>query len=179
MASLKDQLLKNGLATKQQAQKASADKRKQDKLAKQVSKADQEAAKLAEQVKREQERQAKVQRDRELNQKQLDDKTRRAQEAEVRQLLEVHGVKPPKDADTPYNFVHGTKIKKLYVTPQQLEQLSRSQLLIVIADEGYLLVPAAEAARIEERMPERVIHPHVDSSSDDDEYPPIPDDLMW
>ncbi|MFP8967968.1 DUF2058 domain-containing protein [Pokkaliibacter sp. CJK22405] len=179
MASLKDQLLKSGLASKQQAQKAATEKRKASKQSKQVSKQEQVKAQLEAEQQREQERQAKLERDRQLNQDNQADKAHRALMAEVRQLAEVHGVKPPADAETPYQFVHGTKIKKIYVLPKQYEQLAREQLVICDGPEGYVLVPAKEAERIEARAPDKILRPHKAAATEEEDYPAIPDDLMW
>ncbi|MFB9887443.1 DUF2058 domain-containing protein [Balneatrix alpica] len=178
MASLQDQLLKMGVVSKQKAQQAKTEKRKQQKQQK-------NQPKDGEQLKSEleQERLAKQAKDRELNQQQAQEKQRRAAEAEVRQLIEQHQQNIPKEAEIAYNFVHGTKVKRLYVTPALQDQLARGQLQIVVADKGYRLVSAAIAERIAERLPERAIANQRQEEDNHAEDPyadfVVPDDLMW
>ncbi|MEM8769291.1 MAG: DUF2058 family protein, partial [Pseudomonadota bacterium] len=90
-----------------------------------------------------------------------------------------------KDDDVPYNFVHGKKIKKIYVPKEQMEQLSRGQLVIVNNDGLYALVGKDVAEQIKARDPKRIIAAHEDKTpepgSDDEYYAKfeVPDDLDW
>lgn len=177
--SLQEQLLKAGVASKQQAKQAKQDKRKQAKQNKGAAQADDSAA---QQAARDAARQAKQEKDRELNRQRQQEQARKAALAEVRQLLQQHAVNPPRDGETRYNFVHENKVKSLWINQALLNQLARAQLLIVFFDERYQLVPAEIAERIAERLPEAVLpRPQQDTPDEDDPYADyqIPDDLMW
>ncbi len=172
--SLQDQLLKAGLANKQQANKVKAQKRKENK---QNSKP---AANEAQQL--EQARLEKAARDKELNKQRDLEKARKAVEAEVRQLIEHHKLQIHPSAETPYRFVDGTLIKNIYVTPDIINQLARSQLAIAKLDEKYHLIPAETADRVETRLEGYIIRIKKDEKpAEDDPYAAyqIPDDLMW
>lgn len=177
--SLQDQLLKAGLASKQQANQAKQAKRKKTKQQKSGQTVDDQ------QQQREQleaARQAKAARDRELNMKRQQEQAEKATLAEVRQLIEAHRVSLPRDSDLRYNFAHGSTIRHLYVDPKQLEQLARGQLRIACYEDVYSLIPGEIAERVEQRLPNIILpRPTDDKPAEDDPYADyaIPDDLMW
>ncbi len=182
--SLQDQLLKAGLANKQQANKAKADKRKKTKQAKAVKKG--EVFKDQEQLEREQAiakaKEDKLKRDKELNRQREDELTRRSIDASCVQMMQQNQVIRPEDGDVEYNFVDGTTIKKLYVTKTLQEQLARGNLAIATNQGNYTLIPAGIAEKISERRPELIISQQkVEETDPDDPYADfqIPDDLMW
>ena len=83
-----------------------------------------------------------------------------------------------------YNFVDGKAIKKLYVTDQQQEQLSRGHLVIIGLNGEYSVVPAVVGKRIEERTDQVLVVKATAQEQmveEDDPYADyvIPDDLMW
>ena len=182
--SLQDQLLKAGLANKQQANKAKADKRKKAKKAKTVKKG--ETYKDQDQLEREtaiaQARDEKIQRDRELNRQREDELTRRSIDASCLQMIQQNRIDIPKEGDVEYNFVDGTTIKKLYVNTELQDQLAKGNLAIASLNESYTLIPKGVAEKINERRPELIISLQVVEEIDpDDPYADfqIPDDLMW
>ncbi len=180
--SLQDQLLNLGVANKKQAQQAKTEKRKKTKAKKggQQSAAPDSAVSAAEQARLA--REEKAARDRELNRQRDEERARRALEAEIQQLLEANRVAIPRDADVPYNFVQGTKIKRIYLTEALQQRLGRGALAIVIDGERHGLVPRDVAERIQQRDAERVIFIQAEPDPDpDDPYADyqIPDDLMW
>ena len=182
--SLQDQLLKAGLANKQQANKAKAEKRKKTKQAKAVKKG--EVFKDQEQLEREQSiaaaKEEKLKRDRELNRQREDELTRRSIDASCLQMLQQNSIHMPADGDIEYNFADGTTIKKLYVTKTLQEQLAKGNLAIASGKSGYTLIPAGVAEKISERRPELILsRQKVEEIDPDDPYADfqIPDDLMW
>ncbi|WP_428035337.1 DUF2058 domain-containing protein [Amphritea sp.] len=182
--SLQDQLLKAGLANKQQANKAKAEKRKQTKQAKAVKKG--EVFKDPEQLEREQAiakaKEEKLQRDRELNRQREDELTRRSIDASCVQMLMQNSISMPHEGEVEYNFVDGTTIKKLYVNKTLQEQLAKGNLAIAASKGSYILIPAGVAEKISERRPELIIsRQKVEEIDPDDPYADyqIPDDLMW
>lgn len=172
--SLKDQLLKAGLADAKKARRAEHEKRVQAK-----NPATDSAEKLAREA-----RALQAERDRALNRAREDEKAKRALAAQIRQLIENHRI-ARNSGDQPYQFTDGKKIKKLYVTSAQQDQLARGQIAIVRLGEGHELVPTVVAEKIRQRDAEAVVllntRQATTESDPDDPYAayPIPDDLMW
>lgn len=175
MASLKDQLLRQGLASQKQARQADHARRQQAR-----GKSDEpSAAELAQQARVEQ-----IARDREANRQRQALEAEKALRAQVLQLIDAHRI-DRQGGDQPWQFVLERKVKKLYVTKSQHEQLSRGQIAVVQpAPDRFELVPTVVANRIRARLPTAVIclvERAADAVAADDPYAdyPIPDDLMW
>lgn len=173
--SLKSQLLKAGLADEKQARKVAHEKRQEAK-----NPGTETAQLLAQQALAE-----KSGRDRALNLAQEQQKAAKALAAQIRQLAEAHRIER-KGGDVAYQFTDLRKIKKLYVTPAQQEQLVRGQVAIVRLGENYELVPAVVAEKIRTRDVAAVVVLNARPSgtanqTGDDPYADykIPDDLMW
>jgi len=182
MASLQDQLLNIGVIDKKKAKKSQHQKRQNvnknrkaiksgknvevDTIQQQLALADRE----------------KQQRDLALNKQRDAEQAKKALVAEVRQIVQQHQIKIPKEADLAYNFSFDNTIKKIYVTSEQQQQLTLGQLAIVNVEQKYCLVPDKVAEKIEIRLPESVLRIQVEKQADDhDPYADyqIPDDLMW
>ncbi|WP_263080412.1 DUF2058 domain-containing protein [Endozoicomonas sp. Mp262] len=180
--SLRDQLMKAGLASKQQALKAkTSTKKKKKQAAKDGVATEQELRR----IELEKERAAKVERDRELNRQREEEKNRKAILAQVRQLIERNAIAREK-GDVGYNFVYEKKVKKIYVTDAIQNKLSRGLLAIAVQDEEFILIPVPVAEKIAERIPEIIVLQNQkgqeeDSVEEEDWYADyqIPDDLMW
>ncbi len=177
--SLQDQLMNMGLANKKQAKEAKAHKRKESKKAKNTKKS---VTAEATESQTEIARKKQVERDKALNQQRLEAKLKRAEEAEVKQLIESNIVEIPKDGDIAYNFVHGTTVKKLHVDKVLQSKLMKGLLSIAVYKGSYRLVPTEIAERIHKRDPELAIC--IEQKGDinpDDPYADyeVPDDLMW
>lgn len=171
--SLQEQLLQLGLVNKSKAQQAKKEKRKKgrqaspprDSVAQAVARA--EADKAA--------------RDRELNRQKELKQAAKARKALLRQFIEQNRLNDPK-ADQPYNFVHGTSVKRLYVTETQRVQLVAGRLAIAQSADRYFLVELEAAAKIHKLSPETFVFiAQQDEGSSDDLYGAfqVPDDLMW
>ncbi|HET8729963.1 MAG TPA: DUF2058 domain-containing protein [Moraxellaceae bacterium] len=172
--SLKDQLLKAGLADAKKARRAEHEKRQMARDPN-AETADKLAAKaLAD----------KAERDRELNRQQQADKEKRAVAAQIRQLIERHRIART-GGDVSYQFTDERKIKKLYVTTAQQAQLANGQVAVVRLGDGYELVPTVVAEKIRQRDEAVVVllnlRKPVEAGEEDDPYAAyqIPDDLMW
>lgn len=177
--SLQDQLLKAGLTDVKKAKKISKEKKKQGKLQRKgnIDVVDETRQQV------QQSRKDKAERDRLLNEKRKAEAEKKAIAAQVKQLIEVNRVSRD-GGDIEYNFTDDRKIKKIWVSTELQGQLSRGRLAIVSLRDKYEIVPAAVAAKIEQRMPERIIlcNENVPVTVDeDDPYADyqIPDDLMW
>lgn len=172
--SLKDQLLKAGLADAKKARRAEHEKRQMAKDPNAET-----AEKLAAKAMAE-----KAERDRELNRQQQLEKDRRAVAAQVRQLIEGHRI-DRKGGDVPFQFSDEKKVKKLYVKPAHQTQLANGQVAVVRLGEGYELVPTVVAEKIRQRDEAAVVLLNARKATtavdEDDPYAAyqIPDDLMW
>lgn len=176
--SLADQLLKAGMVSKQKAKKVKAQKQKQERMRRhnKIEPVD-EAKALAAKAESE-----KLKRDRELNRQRKAAAERKALTAQARQLIETHKLDRA-DGDLPYHFSVDGRIQTIRLLPTQHQQLVAGLLAIVSLDESFELVPHDIADKIQQRIPEWVVHRGgVESAEDDsDDYAgyEIPDDLMW
>ena len=178
-SSLQDQLLQAGLATEKQAKQPKA-----GKGPKQQQKKGQRGPELSDSAKAAQQAMAeKAERDRELNERRKQKAERKALRAQVKQLIDDNRLHRG-EAELGYHFEDNGKVRKLYVTPGQQQQLARGQLDIVRFDGCYDLVPAEVARRIAERDAACVIprrQEEARTADPDDPYAAyqVPDDLMW
>ena len=198
--SLRDQLVKAGLATSAQAKKAERSKRavetaKRHDKAKGKAKGKDEPSSLTQQVKAKaaQQRAEKAARDKAIAQVRNAKSEAKAKQAQVRQLIAQNDqrTKVSDEEAVPYNFVHGQKIKKIHVTKAQLEALSSGRLIVVNNNGIYHFVDEKVAEQIAARDPKRIIVAHgnenkneskdVTPTADDEYYAKfaIPDDLDW
>lgn len=176
--SLRDQLMKTGLATKQQTLKAktSVKKKKKEAATHGVS--------TEQELRRQQlkaEKAEQTERDRLLNRKREEEKNNNAIMAQVLQLIERNSISRKK-GDVGYHFVYEGKVKKLYVTETIQSQLSKGLLAIAVQKEEFILIPVPVAKKIAERMPNIIVLQNQKEQVDNDDWYAdyqIPDDLMW
>lgn len=146
---LQDQLLKAGLANKKQVKKAEHEKRISRKQnnggcpAVPVNKAREEQA-------------AKDLLNREFNLQRAEETRLREQKAQVKQLIETNR-QAQDNRGEPYNFVEQNKIKRIFVSEEMTDQLSRGQLAIVKLGSNYEVVSAKVARQIAIRDNEAVV----------------------
>jgi uncharacterized protein len=182
--SLRDQLVKAGLATSAQAKKA---ERQANRAQSPKKKQPGEDKKPAPKQRARALKQQKAEKDRAIAAQRNDKYAARALRAEIKQitLQNDQRAKESKDDDVPYNFVHGKKIKRIYLPDKQRAQLVNGSLVIVNNDGLYHFVDKAVADKIAQRDPKRIIVAHTDEpqeTSEDDEYYAkfaVPDDLDW
>lgn len=197
--SLRDQLLKAGLVTPDQARKAERQARTEQQAKRKAGSAQGKPSKKGQSRPAEtsaaQEARAKAaainhekaERDRAQMRAIADRAKAHALRAEIKQIIQAHDqrVKTASDDDVPYNFVHGKRVKRIYVPPAQREQISRGQLVIVNNDGNYHLLPQKAAEKIRQRDAKRIIVANDASSrtpdSEDEYYArfQVPDDLDW
>ena len=176
--SFGDQFLKAGLVNKARLNEARKSKSKQQKQKqKQKIEVTDEAAEAARQAVAE-----KAARDRELNRQRKEAADRRAEQAQVRQLIEMNRV-PRDDAELGYNFQDGEVIRRIFVTDEVRDKLARGLLAIARLDEGYEVIPAVLAEKIMLRDATCIVSvaSRQQEDGDDDPYADykVPDDLMW
>ncbi|AQZ96067.1 DUF2058 domain-containing protein [Halopseudomonas phragmitis] len=171
--SLQAQLLKAGLVDEKKLKQAQRSKKKQ---AKQQPEKVVDTAALVEKA-----RADKAERDRQLNQQRQEEAARKEREAQAKQLIEQNKIERT-GGEVPYQFASKNKIKKIYVTQEQFDRLSRGKLAIARLGGQFELIPLEVADKVKERAPHwPVIIAKVEEVSEDDPYAAyqIPDDLMW
>ncbi len=108
---------------------------------------------------------------------------RREAKARLTTLLEGKALNVA-DADIARHFPYGGKIKRIYVTAEQLPRLNAGELGVVQMDGRYLLVDAETLALAEATFAQAVaLKVDPDAPVDDDPYADpayqVPDDLVW
>jgi len=104
-----------------------------------------------------------------------------ARAARLMQAREGGEGEPAAAEGRPYHFVHGSRVRSLYVTVEQQQALAEGRLAIVAeAAGGYRLAPSEEAEQLQAADPGLFVH-RVTEEGDDDPYAdyPVPDDLHW
>ena len=184
--SLQEQLLKSGLVGSGQAKTIKAGKYKQAKQQQhnKIAVAD-DLKEKAQKARLEQ-----AEKDRELNQQRKQEEERKQLAAQVKQLIEQNRLPKEKfsaaqlDDNLAYHFTDRNKVKTLYVSKNQREQITQGQLAIVRLGKQYELVSADVADKIKLRDETSVIvlndlnHQLV---AQEDAYSvfQVPDDLTW
>lgn len=188
--SLRDQLLKQGLVSKQQAKQAekqikSKTHQEQKQKRKKQNKPDSKPATDTESVAylAAKAREAEIARAKELNRQKEMERQQKALLGQIHDLIQCHYVND-QTADSTYYFVDAPFVKKVLVTTKQRQQLAKGQLAISALDEKYYLVPADIAEKILERVPTAIICFHKEQNEvkqKDELYLdyPVPDDLIW
>jgi uncharacterized protein YaiL (DUF2058 family) len=178
MVSLQEQLLKAGLVDKNKVKKVNQDKSKQKKIERRTgTESVNEAREAALEVQRK-----NAERARELN-AQRDAAAR--QKAIMAQITDmVHKNRQAKgNGDIAYNFTHGSKIERIYVSSAVQAHLMAGRLVIVRLGDATELVPRVIADKIAERDAALVVRVNKTSTAIDADDPyaafQIPDDLMW
>jgi uncharacterized protein YaiL (DUF2058 family) len=178
MVSLQEQFLKAGLVDKNKVKQANQDKSKQKKVERRTGTESVDEARLAaletQRKNAERAREANAQRDAAATQKAI--------VAQITQLVQKN--RQSKGAgDIAYNFTHGKKIERIYVSAAVQAHLMAGRLVIVCQGGATELVPRIIADKIAERDAALVVRVNKASTEIDADDPyaafQIPDDLMW
>lgn len=171
--SLRDQLLKAGLAKEQDLRKVKSQKRQKRRR----GEADetQEAARSAA-AQREADQRA---RDRTLNRRRQEEQQRVANEHAARQMIMDAEIEHGGDAR--FNFTHKGRIRPINVSAAQRQQLADGKLAIARTRGRYRLVPVELVEKVRARASFLIAWSPTDQVSDEQAYPdhPVPDDLIW
>lgn len=179
--SLQEQLKKSGLIDEKKAKQLNRAKHKEEKLARKGKNAapDPRKAEL------EKVRSEKVAKDRQLNQEKNAQAQQKAIAAQIKQLIEMNII--AKDGDQKFSFSQAGKIKHIWISQTQIEQLSHGTIAIVNQKSSQanqqVLVPMGVAEKIAQRDESAVVFKadQTTVSQEDDPYADyqIPDDLTW
>ena len=102
----------------------------------------------------------------------------------IKILLRRHRLNDP-EAETPYHFVLGKHIRRIYVTDAQHALLCQGQLVVIPFGERHYLVSADKLRSLQQLDPKLTIITHNAASAaeaeGDDPYAGyrVPDDLIW
>lgn len=181
MVSLQEQLLKAGLVDKKKVQKVNQDKSKQKKIERRTgAESVNESREAALEMQRK-----NAERARELNAQRDAAAAEKAVKAQIAQLVEQNRQPRAKSGkgDIAYNFTHGSKIERIYVSEQVQQHLVAGRLVIVFLKGNYELVPKVIGEKIAERDPGSVIQVKQSATQVDADDPyadyKIPDDFTW
>ncbi|MCA1858240.1 DUF2058 domain-containing protein [Massilia oculi] len=181
MVSLQEQLLKAGLVDKKKVQKVNQDKSKQKKIERRTGA---ESVNESREAALEMQRQ-NAERARELNAQRDAAAAQKAVRAQIAQLVQQNRQPRAKSGkgDIAYNFTHGSKIERIYVSEQVQQHLVAGRLVIVFLNGNYELVPKVIGEKIAERDPASVIQVKQATTQVDADDPyadfKIPDDFTW
>ena len=174
-----DQLLKAGLVTKKQVQKAQQDKSRKNKQ--QRSKKEKPVVDEAK-LKAQRAAQEKAKHDRELNKKKEEQARQKAVSIEINQLIANNCLVRDESCEIVYNFEHNKKVRRIYVDEEMKRNIAQGKLGIARIEGRYELVTKAIAEKIQQRNAKRVVIFEPEKVVDEDdlyaEYA-IPDDLTW
>lgn len=178
MVSLQEQFLKAGLVDKTKVKLVNQEKSKQKKVERRTGEQSVDEARIAAQ-----EMQRKnAERARELNAQRDAAANQKAIVAQIAQMVRQNRQDKGK-GDIAYNFTHGTKIERIFVSPAVREHLVAGRLVIVVLNGAAELVPRVIADKIAERDASMVVRVNKASTQVDEDDPyaafQIPDDLMW
>ncbi len=179
--ALQDQLLKAGLVKEKEVKEAHKQQRRDERRTP-PSKPDAAAMRAnSARAQAEKAQAAKAERDRGLNAEREARAARKALVAQVIQLVEPFR-RPHNNGDEAYNFVDGSTVKRIYVTPDTRAALVKGELAIVRMRSRYVLITLEGVAAVRARAPEFLVVQKAGGASPDDaayEDHPVPDDLMW
>lgn len=178
--SLQEQLLKAGLVSEAQLNRSKKQehrsKKKRGGGRGQPSASSTQAQKDA---------QRKGEQDRALNAKKEAERKANELRLQIRELV-LSNAQSREGADVPYHVVRKGRIRKIYVTAAQRDQLAAGTLAVTTARGRHHVIPLQTAQRVAELMPEYFVYiaasdePSSQPAADDPyaEYT-VPDDLMW
>jgi len=177
--SLREQLLKAGLVSETQVQRADAQQRQKQYAAPRSKKPQ---GPTPQEIAAQKATAAKTAKDAELNRRKQEKLERRAKYAEVRQLVAAHQV-PRVETEDFYNFQQGTEIHRVAVTPDLRAQLIAGTLAIVRCEGRFAFVPSTVGEQVGARVEKALLHLNKPAAppADDDPYKDyvVPDDLVW
>lgn len=178
MVSLQEQLLKAGLVDKNKVKQANHEKSKQKKAERRTGMQSVDEARVA----ANETQRKNAERARELNAQRDAVAKEKAVMAQIVQMIEKN--RQSKGAgDIAYNFTHGNKIERIYVSAAVQSHLIAGRLVIVCHGGTVELVPKVIADKIAERDASLVVRVNKPSTEIDADDPyaafQIPDDLTW
>lgn len=201
-SALKDQLIKAGLAPPAEAKPTPAERkpgpaqgtRRQERTPQsrhptQLGRAQRNAAAASAEPDlrkafAERDRAEQAERDAKRRAAEEESRQRKAQRAQLKHLLGQHSPLNDAAADIARNFLWGRKIRRTYVTAEQLKAINAGELGIVAMDGRFNIHPADVVRAVQAIDPHAVgllVDPNapVEEPDYDDPRYQVPDDLVW
>ena len=179
--SLRDELLKAGLVSEERLEKPRPPKRRKTgpgKKRKTPPAPSEAPATVSRHVLREnQRRTARFVRDATLGGGSVAENARKALRRKIEALVDKERLNDAQ-ADVAYHFVKGKRIKRIYVTQAQREQLGSGAIVVAALDGNHHLMTQSAAGQLVALAPHAVICSGTSSETDSEEHP-VPDDLVW
>lgn len=186
--SLRDELLKVGLVSEERLEKPRRARRGKQRPANKRERTPAQAAEdqsnaAARHVLREnQRRTARFVRDSSLGGGSVAESAKRALRRKIQELLQGER-RNHDEAEIPYNFIKGKRIKRVYVTEAQRGELTDGKLVIAALDGNHHLLTPEAARQLFALAPQTVICNGAEGEpgtvdADGDEHP-VPDDITW
>lgn len=182
--SLRDALLEAGLVSEAQLEKprkkkSTGAKKSAKRRRKSASPAPAESSNsTARHVLRENRRRtARFIRDTTLGGETVAESARKALRRKIETLIETERLNQSQ-ADLPYHFVKGKRIKRIYVTEEQRLKLTSGELVIAALDGDHHLMTSAGAQKLVALAPHTVVCSGAETGDDGGEHP-VPDDITW
>jgi uncharacterized protein YaiL (DUF2058 family) len=119
----------------------------------------------------------KKQADAARKRKQAEDRKRRQLNKEIRAIVSKHRLNDTK-AEVPRHFMYRGRIRKINLTPDQLEALNAGELGIAYLSGGYHLLAPEHVEAVWKLSEEHIPDLASGETEEENEYP-IPDDLTW
>ena len=108
--------------------------------------------------------------------KREEDRRRRELNTGIRAIVEPNRLNSA-EAEIGRNFLHKNRIRRIYVTAEQLQALNAGKLGVVYLSGSYHLMTTDLVATVAALSPDHV--PDLSGGVDEDPEFPVPDDLVW
>ena len=189
--SLRDELLKVGLVSEERLEKPRRPKRGKARPGKKRKESStrppiEQTIATARQVLREnQRRTARFVRDPTLGGGSVAESAKKVLRRKIQELVQTEQLNDA-EADVPYHFVKGKRIKRIYVTEDQRAQLTAGTIVIAVLEGNHHLLTRTAAERLLSLAPQTVVCGGAEAAGgggssgevDGDEHP-VPDDITW
>ena len=186
--SLRDELLKVGLASEQRREHHRRSKRtragseKKRKSLPAPSNGEQSVTSSRHVRRENQRRTARFLHDSTLAGGSLAESDKKALRRKIQELVQSGRLNHPQ-ADVAYNFVKGKRIKRIYVTQTQRAELTAGAIVIAALDGDHHLLPRRVAEELLVLAPQTVVCGGAEGDGrpgevDGDQHP-VPDDITW
>ncbi|MDA1074277.1 MAG: DUF2058 family protein [Proteobacteria bacterium] len=184
--SLQSQLIKAGLATAADARKVDRQKKVAKARDRKDGKSESDSREKIAKAKVQKAERAKENRSKAVERNQV--VSQHALMAQIRQIVKQNDQRDlkAKDAEHPYQFVHGKKVKRIYVTEAHRNALIKGSLAIINCDGTYHFLEREPMEQVRKRDPKWIVSwadPDAKAAEPDPEDPyakfQVPDDLDW
>ncbi|MDX1433848.1 MAG: DUF2058 family protein [Gammaproteobacteria bacterium] len=103
-----------------------------------------------------------------------------ARRAQIARLLEEHALKSEQQ-DIPYHFIRGKRIKRIYVSAEQRAALVAGEIVVVALEGSHYLLATDAAQQLLEIAPNAFVasvSTEAELRGEEGEFP-VPDDITW